>query len=55
MVFNAITATCVDVINSNIFNDMAVINKYFMKSDFSKKNVVQCGLHLNMENSYIKT
>lgn len=37
MVFNAITATCVDVINSNIFNDMAVINKYFMKSDFSKK------------------
>ncbi len=38
MVFNAITASYEDVINKNIFNDMAVINKYFKKELFSKSD-----------------
>lgn len=36
MVFNAITATGGDVIDSNIFNDMSIINRHFQKSDFNK-------------------
>lgn len=37
MVFNAITASYEDVINKNIFNNMAIINKYFRKDLFTKK------------------
>ena len=37
MVFNAITASYEDIINTNIYNDMAVINKYFKKESFNKR------------------
>lgn len=36
MVFNAITAACDDVINTNIYNDMAIINRHFDKSNFNR-------------------
>jgi len=36
MVFNPINATSQDIISSNIFNNVSVINKHFSKSDFSK-------------------
>lgn len=41
MVFNAMTATYDDVISSNIFNNMAVINHHFSKKDFSKSDCLK--------------
>lgn len=36
MVFNAMTASFDDTINTNIYNAMAIINKHFFKEEFSR-------------------
>ena len=41
MVFNAMTASNEDVINTNIYNDMAVINKNFSKDLFNRKEQIK--------------
>lgn len=41
MVFNALSASYEDVISINLFNNMAVINKHFMKSAFSKSERIK--------------